>query len=330
MTQWPAGLALLVLLWVTAAVPAAAVQQVQFANGVRATIHSAEDIMGQAKALGAGRYEIQTSAGPVLLDGDPAALVPFEFAHVEAALASMHDLGAGIDVNVYLLPARPAAGEGSFARRDVICLAPGTGPVGESTAAYITTHELGHVLTWAYVDRRDDRWASYLRLRGLEAEANGPTAVHAERAREILAEDIRFLFGGLPANRSNSIENHELSLPHQVADLKELLAGYFATPDLAPATTASAAFPNPCNPRTTIAMSVPVGTATDPAAVVLRVFDLRGALVRTVVGGTLANSQVTIPWNGAADSGQTVASGRYFYLLQSGGLMARGTVTLVR
>ncbi|MEZ4388916.1 MAG: nuclear transport factor 2 family protein [Candidatus Krumholzibacteriia bacterium] len=69
--------------------------------------------------------------------------------------------------------------------------------------------------------------------------------------------------------------------------------------------------PNPFNPATEIAFVVPDGGA----AVSLRVYDLTGRLVRTLVDGRASAGTHTVRWSGDDDRGQPVASGTYFYQL---------------
>ncbi len=281
-------------------------------NGINATIY----------APGEGNLTVATTAG--------TALVPFTLAYVEQALADMADIGHSVDVDVYILDAVPTRAGGSFASRNSIYLSPGTALVEESTVAYITTHEMGHVLTWAFLDGHPQRWDAYYRLRGLDPTASGADAAHANRVREILAEDIRFLFGGAAATRSNSIENHDLVLPNRVLGLKEMLREFFATGGSTSRRAVGMAYPNPFNPMTNISMAVDSGTALDPSQAVLRVFDVRGALVRTVRGGVLANDRISLRWNGTTDAGTNAPSGRYLYLLKLGPVTADGALTLVR
>lgn len=69
--------------------------------------------------------------------------------------------------------------------------------------------------------------------------------------------------------------------------------------------------PNPFNPRTTIAFAVPVsGQAT------LRIMDVRGRLVRTLVEGSVAAGRHARVWDGADSRGRAVASGVYLYRLE--------------
>jgi hypothetical protein len=69
--------------------------------------------------------------------------------------------------------------------------------------------------------------------------------------------------------------------------------------------------PNPFNPVTGIAYSVPGGGAH----VSLRVFDARGRLVRTLVDGYEPGGDRTASWFGRDDRGLPVASGIYYYQL---------------
>jgi hypothetical protein len=71
--------------------------------------------------------------------------------------------------------------------------------------------------------------------------------------------------------------------------------------------------PNPFNPRTTIRYSLAA-----PGRVDLCVYDLRGRLVRTLVAEERPAGLQQAIWDGRDDSGIAVASGVYFYRLESG------------
>jgi hypothetical protein len=79
-------------------------------------------------------------------------------------------------------------------------------------------------------------------------------------------------------------------------------------------------YPNPFNPSTTISFDIPVSSS-----VTLRVFNVIGQEVRTLVQGTLSQGRHEIVWNGLDDAGRALASGIYFYSLNatpvSGGKM---------
>lgn len=69
--------------------------------------------------------------------------------------------------------------------------------------------------------------------------------------------------------------------------------------------------PNPFNPTTEISFVVPDGGAN----VSLRVYDITGRLVRTLVEGNEPAGTRTVTWSGENDRGQPVPSGTYFYHL---------------
>jgi hypothetical protein len=71
--------------------------------------------------------------------------------------------------------------------------------------------------------------------------------------------------------------------------------------------------PNPFNPATTIPF---VLEAT--SRVLLRVYDVRGALVATLHDGVLEAGRHAIGWDGRNDRGRAVTSGTYFYTLAAG------------
>jgi hypothetical protein len=72
--------------------------------------------------------------------------------------------------------------------------------------------------------------------------------------------------------------------------------------------------PNPFNPQTTIAYTVPAR-----GAVTLQVFDLSGRLVRVLLDEeTVAPGRHETVWNGRDDTGRRTASGTYFCRLEVG------------
>jgi hypothetical protein len=310
---------------------AAAAEVHSFANGITATIYSPQEISDQWITLEKeGIYLTHPATGTVELTDDSDQMFPFDELEVAEALAAMHGFATSVDVDVFILPTMPARVTSSFSRRNIIYLAPGSGPVDPSTQAYITTHEMGHVFTWAFIDGQRARWKAYLDIRELDATSLQPDVTHADRAREILAEDIRALFGGPLATVSGSIENHDLFHPDRVAGLEKMLAEFFQGRDVPPVQLSSIAFPNPCNPRTTIEMAFPDDLDKEGQVGILRIFDIRGALVTTLTGGHVANNRLSIQWDGTGRSGAVVSSGRYLYVIEVGQLVSKGAVTLVR
>lgn len=71
--------------------------------------------------------------------------------------------------------------------------------------------------------------------------------------------------------------------------------------------------PNPFNPSTRIAYTLPsAGNAS------LKVYNLAGERVRTLLDGQVAAGAGSVTWDGRGDDGQPVASGTYFYELRIG------------
>ncbi len=72
--------------------------------------------------------------------------------------------------------------------------------------------------------------------------------------------------------------------------------------------------PNPFHPATTIRFDLP-----RRAPVSLRIYDVAGRLVRSLVAGSaLEAGRHEAAWDGRSESGQTVGAGLYFYRLQAG------------
>ncbi len=69
-------------------------------------------------------------------------------------------------------------------------------------------------------------------------------------------------------------------------------------------------FPNPFNPSTVIRYTV-----ATPGLVLLKVYDLRGREVRTLVNGVQDSGPQSIEWSGKDNAGRGVASGTYIYRL---------------
>ena len=83
--------------------------------------------------------------------------------------------------------------------------------------------------------------------------------------------------------------------------------------------------PNPFNPTTLIRFELP-----ERARVRLLVFDVQGRLVRTLVDGELQPGGQEIAWNGRDDDGRNVASGVYFYRLETPQTLVSRKMVLLR
>lgn len=84
-------------------------------------------------------------------------------------------------------------------------------------------------------------------------------------------------------------------------------------------------YPNPFNPSTTITYEV---ASAMPVAV--RVYDLLGRHVQTLVDGVVSAGRHTVTWDGRDAAQQTVASGVYIYRLETQGQTESRTMLLLK
>ncbi len=90
-------------------------------------------------------------------------------------------------------------------------------------------------------------------------------------------------------------------------------------------TSLSHAFPNPMNPTATIRFTI--GT---PGRVMLRVFDVSGRAVRTLVDENRDVGEHTAIWDGRNDRGEKVASGVFFYKLEAPGYKSAKKIVILQ
>lgn len=125
-------------------------------------------------------------------------------------------------------------------------------------------------------------------------------------------------------------EHIALTAQNKAWFLDEIRAGLSAVDDL-PQMAAGGpvllpAAPNPFNPRTRIRFRLETA-----GPVTLRIYDLAGRLVRTLVDGRqLEAGQHEVAWTGRSDQGQVLASGLYFPRLQVGDEVRTGRVVLAK
>lgn len=85
--------------------------------------------------------------------------------------------------------------------------------------------------------------------------------------------------------------------------------------------------PNPFNPVTTIEYRLPAGASE---RVTLKVYDLRGAVVNTLVDHVENAGVHSVVWNGTDGNGNTVSSGVYIYQLRAGDFVQSKKMILMR
>jgi hypothetical protein len=84
-------------------------------------------------------------------------------------------------------------------------------------------------------------------------------------------------------------------------------------------------FPNPFNPTTEIAFSLPTASK-----VTISIYNILGQLVTTLKTGEYAAGSYSETWNGLDAKGQAVGSGVYFYKMSAVALDNTGIFSSVR
>jgi hypothetical protein len=86
-------------------------------------------------------------------------------------------------------------------------------------------------------------------------------------------------------------------------------------------------FPNPFNPTTRVTFDVPRGR---PQHVTIRIYDVTGALVRTLVDDSIPPGRHTREWDGRDTRGNAVGTGVYFCRLEQPGVAATRKMVLLK
>lgn len=84
-------------------------------------------------------------------------------------------------------------------------------------------------------------------------------------------------------------------------------------------------YPNPFNPSTTISYSL-----NKDSDVIIRIFDLSGKLISTLLNNYQTNGEHTIIWNGTDNRGNKVAGGVYLYQLRVGDFIQTKKMVLMK
>ena len=102
-------------------------------------------------------------------------------------------------------------------------------------------------------------------------------------------------------------------------------AGRGEVPEAPLATYLDQNFPNPFNPETNIYFGL-----KQPADVSLKIYDVSGRLVRTLVREGRPAGIYKETWDGIDNRGASVASGVYFYKLKAGSFSDTRKMVLAR
>ena len=183
----------------------------------------------------------------------------------------------------------------------------------------------GQLILWD-VYNRSTEWVSVLGIgtippRG-SAFVRNTTDAHGNSSIEVDAEVVSFL----SITASTATENAAGKALDLAIDFSAAWAAAKPLAALPLANSLSQNYPNPFNPETTI----PYALSSD-AIVSLTIYNIAGQVVRNLVDGeALAAGQYQAVWDGRSESGASVASGMYFYLLHAGDYVAKRKMVLLR
>jgi hypothetical protein len=301
--------------------------RLDYSNGISATVYGAEYLASRLTTYqGAPAIELPDGRMiPVITDiNDPSiynkgdgAFHSFTNELVGRALVAVTHPNMPVSVRIYLLPYPRRGVLVSSTSGNEMFLSPHVLAIEPAVAAYIVAHELGHVFHNRYLPAGSNHWNEYRALRGItDAGAFNDSAPHANRPREIFAEDFRVLFGGRDAYFDGHVENTQIVEPGLVAGLP---AFYLAvvTSRGHTARIAATCSPNPFNPETEIRIAVADAGGNGGTPVTVRVYSVTGALVRNLYAGA-TTGDLAVRWDGKDNRGNPVASATYYAQIRMG------------
>ncbi len=207
---------------------------------------------------------------------------------------------------------------------------------GNTDSVHINLFSLSRVNTgeWyfitAYYDALVSRGAIYV---------NGVKEDSTDRSMLLDKNTLGFRIGASQAHNGNLTVNEffhgalddirifDRSLPEEeILELYNEVVGI--TPKYQPVTDGfvlSQNYPNPFNPETTIRYRLP-----EADNVTLKIIDLLGRTVRSLVNGYQSAGENSVVWDGKDERGNPAGSGVYIYTLETGGKVYRKKMILLR
>ena len=297
--------------------------------GASTNIHVVSDVLGNYTSKIDGRLYFTSPLGqswelitdindPEITNKGDGDFHPFDSAVVEEAISQVSYPTDAIQFETFILPCPRRGILESSASLGEVFLSPGVLECSPELVHFTVVHELGHIIHRRLMpDENSGLWQKYRELRRItDMSVYNADAIHKNRPTEIFAEDFRFLFGSAAANYSGTIENGSLPLPSEIPGLKDFMLSLVNGAEGASAKAAPLAlnsFPNPFNPVLNVNFTV----GTSPQRLTLRIFDVGGRLVRTLVDEELPPGNYSAVWNGIDERGKLAASGIYFLRLEA-------------
>ncbi len=121
------------------------------------------------------------------------------------------------------------------------------------------------------------------------------------------------------------LESNDPESPVITIDATLTVEGSSSGVDDDPTTSLDPLVRNPSGPNAELAFTV-----AEPGPVSLRVYDLSGRLMRTLVDENKSPGQYEVRWDGRAERGGEVASGMYYFLLDTPGANVTRSMAILK
>ena len=178
------------------------------------------------------------------------------------------------------------------------------------------------------IDRDAEQIRHHKKLAAQKTQALISEIVPSKRARILQTGENDELFlinSGKPAINIMKDESNPdqtdfwyLVVSDKTIEVEEDMVIETADPALPEVFSLSQNYPNPFNPSTTIKFQLLAKNGAATVSTVLRVYDILGRLVRTIVDEDMSPGFYTKQWDGLNDNGFRISSGVYFYSITAG------------
>jgi hypothetical protein len=136
----------------------------------------------------------------------------------------------------------------------------------------------------------------------------------------------------LPWEASSNLGNEEVKIDLKnvvLADPKAVVIPVKGQSNVPAKFSLAQNYPNPFNPQTTIRYEISGNLAT-PVQTTLKIYNLLGQLVRTLVDEPKSSGAYEVIWDGKDSQGEQVSSGVYFYRMTAGNFSESKKMILIK
>ncbi len=296
------GLLLLGCLW--AFFPILAHSQAVLVPGTGITVYPPDDVWKYCSVDGGELVIRFKGAYPWALEQAKGPIFPMDEDEVIDAIKQINFPLDRVIADVLILPLIRIEIRRSSTEGSLVFLSPGTSPYSREHIHYTTVHEIGHVVQHLLMPGEAKHlWKEYLGLRGLEENADN---IPPKVLRELFAEDFRMLFGGDLARFNGVSAMKDFESPEKVPGLVEFMLKLSDRGFSGPINVS----PNPFSDVVSFDFD-----HWNLGETRLKIFDAQGRFVTEIGLDPIFKGRAS--WNGNSSSGEEVAPGVYFVVLDA-------------